>query len=246
MKIVKTKDGTNTLYSDKYNQHYHSISDGALNESIQKHVFPAFKYIKKQDEYNILDICYGLGFNTLSTLYYINSNEIKAKVNIVSVELDVKLVKDLKNFIYPQEFTPYKNIIKSISKYGEYHAENINIKIHFNDARAVLNDLNTRFDIIYQDPFSYDCNPTLWSVEYFKQLNRLTKDESIITTYSQSSKVRYSAYNAGFNSYIYEGKNSRASTIFSKLGNLELKKVDFAIKLKNNPSLSVLSDNNIT
>ena len=68
--MVLSEDGSFTAYSKEYDEHYHSTKDGALNESILKHVLPAFKIKKNLEEINILDICFGLGFNTLATLYY--------------------------------------------------------------------------------------------------------------------------------------------------------------------------------
>jgi len=44
--IVECSDGTLTLYSKEFDEPYHSTKDGALNESLQKHVIPAFKYQK--------------------------------------------------------------------------------------------------------------------------------------------------------------------------------------------------------
>ncbi|MDQ7068964.1 MAG: hypothetical protein Q9M40_13930 [Sulfurimonas sp.] len=64
-KEVLCEDGSYTAYSKEYDEHYHSTKDGALKESLYKHVIPMFSVVHKS-EVHILDICYGLGFNTLS------------------------------------------------------------------------------------------------------------------------------------------------------------------------------------
>ena len=56
-KYQETNDGSYTLYSKQYNQNYHSIQDGALSESLFKHVIPALTILKENDEITILDIC---------------------------------------------------------------------------------------------------------------------------------------------------------------------------------------------
>ena len=71
IQYITTKDGSNTLYSKEFNQHYHSLKEGALNESLSKHIIPAFEYHKNKLELNILDIFFGLGYNRIETLYYI-------------------------------------------------------------------------------------------------------------------------------------------------------------------------------
>ena len=55
--LVLCEDGTNTLYSKEFDEPYHSTKDGALHESLEKHVKPAFalKYYeiaakKKKDD----------------------------------------------------------------------------------------------------------------------------------------------------------------------------------------------------
>ena len=87
-KLVLSDDGSYTAYSKEYNEHYHSTKDGALHESLFKHVIPAFKLKQHRKNINILDICFGLGFNTLATLYWVRLQNITTKINIYSPELD--------------------------------------------------------------------------------------------------------------------------------------------------------------
>jgi hypothetical protein len=51
--IASTKDGSNTLFSQKYNQHYHNPDDGAINESLSKHIIPTLTFHKDKKELNI-------------------------------------------------------------------------------------------------------------------------------------------------------------------------------------------------
>ncbi len=48
MPNLLTKDGTNTLFSKEFNESYHSVNDGALKESLEKHIIPAFNSLKKK------------------------------------------------------------------------------------------------------------------------------------------------------------------------------------------------------
>ena len=41
-KAVLTKDGSFSAYSEQYDEHYHSINDGALNETLHKHIVPDY------------------------------------------------------------------------------------------------------------------------------------------------------------------------------------------------------------
>ena len=56
--LVLCEDGTNTLYSKEFDEPYHSTKDGALHESLEKHVKPAFSLKNNQEKLIILDICF--------------------------------------------------------------------------------------------------------------------------------------------------------------------------------------------
>ena len=57
------------------------------------------------------------------------------------------------------------------------------------------------FDIIYQDPFSFGKNPTLWSEEHFKHLFAISKSTCLITSYATRKEVLSNAQKAGFLAY---------------------------------------------
>lgn len=241
--MTLSEDGSYTAYSKEYDEHYHSTKDGALRESLAKHVIPAFEFMQDKDEINILDICFGLGFNTLATLYYVKQNNIKAKINIYSPELDADLVNSLKKFIYPKEFDEFKKIIKALVDDGVYKDENYNLEVFLGDAREYIKQFsNDFFDIIYQDAFSPNSNPILWTTEYFKDLANIIKKDGIITTYSVAFKTRLALFENSFNVYIYSAEGVRDSTLasLSELGGV--KKVDMLHKILCNDGVKALSD----
>lgn len=239
-----SEDGSYTAYSKEYDEHYHSTKDGALAESLNKHVIPASSLIE-QDEITILDICYGLGFNTLTTLLYFQEHFPNKKLNIYSPELDSSLVASLVHFTYPKEFEVFKEIIKAISKDGFYRDEKIYIEVYLGDAREYVKRFKNKFDVVYQDAFSPSTNPILWTKEYFSDIKDAMKKSGVLTTYSIALKTRLALYENGFNIYLNSGENFRASTIASKrvLEGLEL--VNMEHKIAYNKEVKPLSDRDI-
>lgn len=67
-----TNDGSVGLYSPEADDIYHSTY-GALTEAYEKFIFPAnlHEFLKKNSEIKVLDICFGIGYNTKSFLNYI-------------------------------------------------------------------------------------------------------------------------------------------------------------------------------
>ncbi|MDF1878350.1 hypothetical protein JHD46_01710 [Sulfurimonas sp. SAG-AH-194-C20] len=238
---VLSDDGSYTAYSTEYEEHYHSTKDGALHESLVKHVVPAFSVVHK-DEVFILDICYGLGFNTLATLLYYQEHRPKAKLYIYSPELDEVLVRSLENFTYPKEFDLFKEIVICLSKEGVYEDEHIYIEVFLGDAREYVRKFENKFDIVYQDAFSPSANPALWTQEYFSDVKKAMKEEGILTTYSIALQTRMALHENGFHVYLNEGENFRGATLasFKKLNNFKL--VDVEHKMRCNPSVVSLRD----
>lgn len=241
-KIVMSEDGSYTAYSKEYDEHYHSTKDGALQESLYKHVIPALELQKNKSELHILDICFGLGFNTLATLWYYQQNSLDQKLYIYSPELDSDLIDSLKNFTYPEEFACFENLIEDLIEQGWYEDEDFSIELFRGDAREYVKRFEGVFDIVYQDAFSPSTNPILWTQEYFADIAKAMKTDGVLTTYSTAFKTRLALYRNGFHLYINRGENFRDATLAS-LSELEgYEKVDMEHKIKCNPDLEPLRD----
>ena len=208
LKEVITNDGTITLKNDKYNECYHS-TEGAVTETLYKHIYPAFSVVDKK-EIKILDICFGLGYNTFVAIL---NRPINSKLTIYSPEFDEKLVRSLKKFKYPKEFEKIKHIINSISENLYYKDEWVEVKVFIGDARKYIKTLD-EIDIVFQDAFSPKVNRELWTIEYFKDIDRLKP--TIITTYTVSTAIRFAMHNLGYNLYTHPYDNIRKGTLASK------------------------------
>lgn len=81
-----TNDGSVGLFSPDADDIYHSTY-GALTEAYEKFILPADlkNYLKKNKEIKILDICFGIGYNTKSFLNFIY-NEAIDNDNIKSID----------------------------------------------------------------------------------------------------------------------------------------------------------------
>jgi tRNA U34 5-methylaminomethyl-2-thiouridine-forming methyltransferase MnmC len=64
-RVIRTCDGCQTLYSLRYGEAMHSAS-GAYQESLLKHVNASAILSKTKKNLHVLDIGFGIGFNTLA------------------------------------------------------------------------------------------------------------------------------------------------------------------------------------
>ena len=84
LKIVATNDGSASVFSEKFNQQYHSLH-GAIQESMHVFINAGLHFkIKSLNEISILEIGFGTGLNGLLTLNEaIKSN---TKINFTTIE----------------------------------------------------------------------------------------------------------------------------------------------------------------
>ena len=240
--LVLCEDGSHTLFSHAFDEPYHSTKDGALHESLEKHVKPALNLKKDNKNLVILDICFGLGYNTFSTLYQIKKDRLSTKIHILSPEFDEALIRSLDTFNFPPEFDSIKPIIKAISENLIYEDEQFKIEILLGDARESIKQIEQKIDIVYQDAFSPAHNPLLWTHEWFTDVRTICNDDAILTTYSTAAAIRLGLYENGFYIFVHRAEMMRYSTIAS-LEMLEgLEYIDMELKKIRNAEARSMKD----
>ena len=242
--LILCEDGTNTLFSVEFDEPYHSTKDGALHESLEKHVKPSLSLKKDKSELVILDICFGLGYNTFATLYYMKKHKLTNKVHILSPEFDEGLVHSLDTFDFPPEFDSIRHIIRSISQDLYYEDEQFKIEVLLGDARKSIPKIKEKIDIIYQDAFSPAHNPLLWTKEHFFDIRAISNDDAILTTYSTAAAIRLGLYENGFYIFVHRAEMMRYSTIASLKMLKDLEYIDMKLKKERNPTAESLKDRN--
>lgn len=86
---IKTKDGTISLYNTEVNDIYHS-DVGSYTEAMGKFVYPSgiSEFAENNDVITIMDICYGLGYNSIAAITEIFKINPNCKINLLILEND--------------------------------------------------------------------------------------------------------------------------------------------------------------
>ena len=195
MKQIVTKDNSITFRSDEYDETYHSVT-GAVEEAYKKFAEPALEFVKGKDEVSILDIGFGLGYNSAAMMDRLLEENFSCEIEIIGLEKDMKVLDKIKD-LSPMIKT-YHVIQDVIENNCYYNREGIRIKIKLCEAEKEIKKLKEKFDIILHDPFSPKKNPELWTESFFKELRKLIKDDGVLTTYSCAGEVRRNLKKAGF------------------------------------------------
>lgn len=165
-----TNDGSVGLYSTDFNDIYHSAT-GALTEAYEKFIYPVdFNNLLQKDKIKVLDICYGIGYNSKSFLNFIFENYCQknfskkyslTKHYIDKIHTNNILQELLDNFIYKNNICNEKiytdNIFDKISitaidndkilsyispfiKTGVKNFKNVNINFKYNAIDKFINN----------------------------------------------------------------------------------------------------------
>ncbi len=184
-----TEDGSITFWNEKFQQSYHS-KHGAYREALEKHVEACriSELAKVCNELNILDICFGLGYNSFVAIAEALKVNPALKINIVALENDPEIIQKISEIEYSSDV---KFIVESfISGSGP-------IKILIGDARDTLKSLqNDFFDAIFFDPFSPKVCPELWTAEFIAETVSKARAGAYISTYSCARIVKENFKNA--------------------------------------------------
>ena len=236
---VLTKDGSYSLKSVLFQENFHSLL-GALEETKLKFTTPSNLQRFKGKSLNVLDICFGLGYNSASLL-----NELikqKSYLNLYALEIDKKpLEYSLRNESFLNLWAPkVKTIFKSLYRKDYFEDQFFKCSLLWGDAREKINIIpsSIKFDLIYLDGFSPQKCPQVWTIEFLSKVKEKLNSQGYLITYSSSAAVRKTLRNLGLEIFTIKPRfNNRT---FWSQGTVAISKFD-KNKLKSNSNFEKLS-----
>ena len=188
---IITKDGSVSLKSEFYNESFHSHL-GALNEAQTKFIDPSRIDRFRGKSLSVLDICFGLGYN--SALLFKNIKSQSSSLNWYGLEIDKRplqyaLNSELFRGLWDKEII---DILNSLLINSFFKDENYCCDLIWGDARKSIIQIpkNISFDLIFLDGFSPQKCPEIWTIEFLSQVIKKLKPEGSLLTYSSSPAVR--------------------------------------------------------
>ena len=243
-KKIITADGTETFFNQEYQEAYHSTKAGAYTESLQKFILPCnIPELAKKGKINILDIGFGLGYNVTVAIKEAKKVNKDVKINIISIEKDKSVFEKIKSLNIPENLKDVYSFLLSgkfiTQKIGNFEFftyfsqhENVSVTVLIGEGREILKKLSKtglKFDAVFYDAFSPKVNTEMWTVDIFKVVKSLMKEEAVLATYSASLAVRKGLLEAGFKIGLVEpvGRKSYSTvaTIKGKIPPLTEKEI---------------------
>jgi tRNA U34 5-methylaminomethyl-2-thiouridine-forming methyltransferase MnmC len=211
LNVIQTADGSPTLFSERYNESFHSTF-GAATES--RYVFLETSGVSERlstgQATRILEIGFGLGLNALlSCDAAIASN---TPLSYHAFEHDYSVCELGQHVVFSQllekpelagVLQTHLGQVKRPSN-GQQNpctviefAPDTTLKLHWGDATTDIPPMDT-FDAIYLDAFSPDNNPECWTPGFFERLKPLMSADAKLSTYCAKGSVRRALIACGF------------------------------------------------
>ena len=197
--IVKTRDGSNTIFVQELNETYHS-THGAIQESLHVFIRSGLKFKVELNDINVLEVGFGTGLNAL--LSFIDSEETNRNINYTSLEaypLKWDFVSKLNyidlifngkySAIYKKMHACYWESFYVLSPYFKLRKQNIKLQ-------NVLFD--NEFDVVYFDAFAPRVQPEMWTNEVFTSMHKALKPGGVLVTYCAKGSVKRTLKRVGF------------------------------------------------
>ncbi|MBL0308336.1 MAG: tRNA (5-methylaminomethyl-2-thiouridine)(34)-methyltransferase MnmD [Bacteroidetes bacterium] len=206
MKIITTGDQSHTIYSEEFQDTYHS-THGAIRESKHVYIQQGFDYRiadckEKTDNVTlrILEVGFGTGLNVLLTL--LETDRQKVSVNYTTLESSPLSLETIHGLNYADLlgcdcYQSYQTL--HLCAWNEPHP----IKNHFTFTKTRCSVLeytapDETFDIIYFDAFSPTTQPELWTDKMMRKMFAFTAPKGILVSYCSKVSFQKSLQSAGF------------------------------------------------
>ena len=187
--IVPTADGSKTIYSGRFGEHFHSTF-GAASESM--HVFIEAGYLATEiDPVSVLEIGFGTGLNAWLTLQqagklhrytYYEAIELYPIDNVTVCELtDDPIFRCLHT-------APWEQPVEIIPDFV----------LHKRKSDLLQTTFIRKIDVVYFDAFSPAVQPEMWSRDIFANLYTAMNPGAVLTTYCAKGAVRRTLQSVGF------------------------------------------------
>jgi tRNA U34 5-methylaminomethyl-2-thiouridine-forming methyltransferase MnmC len=197
MRILKTNDQSDTVWSEQYGENYHSTY-GAWTESMHVFINAGFKNCMA-NPMSIFEMGFGTGLNAFLTL--LEAEKTTIPIYYYAIELHPIGFEIIQQLDYIELTNPgQKEIFLQLHKAAWNFPVEItsNFTLHKIQGDILFWHPGSTFDLVFFDAFSPNSQPELWTSEIFQKLNKCMNNQALLTTYCAKGSVRRNLISAGF------------------------------------------------
>jgi tRNA U34 5-methylaminomethyl-2-thiouridine-forming methyltransferase MnmC len=213
--LIKTSDGSHTIYVPEMDEHYHSVH-GAVQES--EHIFIRAGYENcNANPLNIFEAGFGTGLNALLTAARaIKENREVFYTSIEKYPVGSNLIESLNHYEFAG--SDGKRIFELIQSSPWESMNCICNNFNLKKTNGDLADYIPVYpvDLVYFDAFGPDKQPSMWTIEIFERISSSMKSGGILVTYSSKGEVKRRLRSVGFDVKLLPGPPGKREMISAK------------------------------
>jgi tRNA U34 5-methylaminomethyl-2-thiouridine-forming methyltransferase MnmC len=193
LEIVKTSDGSNTIFNSEVGENYHS-HHGALQES--KHVFVKSGlqfFLDKAEgkQVSILEVGFGTGLNFLLSADYCATENIQLDyTGIEAYPLTDEMISQtgydeyISQGIWTAFINNYQSALQGPIEFNK------NCRLHIANTKLMDFQSNQKFDLIYFDAFAATYQPEMWDEAAIAHTLQFLKSGGVFVTYAITGNLK--------------------------------------------------------
>ncbi len=233
-RVIYTEDGSASLMHPGHAQAYHSLG-GAKKEAYDLYIAASdfskdLTSSQHRRNISVLDVGLGLGYNALTTIDAWLEVESSRRLTVVSLECNERLFLSLCSGEAPWQ-TRWPSSWLTLVKQLEEQAPNqwaVQVKHPSNESyclwtvligdacevKVVPDSLPSGwqgYNYIWQDPFSQEVNPDMWTKQWFEKIASASNENAKLMTYSVSRKVKDALSESGWQYQLVPTTTSKRS-----------------------------------
>lgn len=210
--LIKTKDGSFTLYNEVLDETYHSVN-GALTESLHVFIKNGLLYRPFENHtIHILEVGFGTGLNALLTLEHQPAKQTIYYTAVEPYPLNIE-----ENTAYFERFETVPKKLSTLSLMlqndGKSFTE-IESGFHFSLIKQPVQSLQMSkhllrysplevdfngFDLVYFDAFAPQKQSEMWSLETLSNISKQMSKKSLLTSYCAQGQFKRHLKSLNFN-----------------------------------------------
>lgn len=226
--VARFVDGR--LFSPKFNDYY--AAQDPVAETVHVHINPAnlSERMCRARTFTIFEFGFGAGINFLTAgAEFLKHADSNARLRFISCEafplssalisqahtlasVDRTLSQQMLDFYPPLISGIYRRLLAS---------DQIELTLFFANAKTALNEFmdqdSVGIDTWILDGFAPDRNPEMWDLDLLSSLEKCTKPNGTVTSFSSASNVRRSLERHGFAVHRIEGTPFKRHTLLATL-----------------------------
>jgi tRNA U34 5-methylaminomethyl-2-thiouridine-forming methyltransferase MnmC len=212
LELLKTSDGSHTIFVPELNEHYHSVH-GAVQESALVYIRNGLEFCSA-DPLSVFEVGFGTGLNALLTATAASVS--KRTIKYTSIEkfpVPDHLLHQLNHTSFAGEKAGeiFDKIHKA--KWGEFEKITGNFHLRKMICDLVSDPVEGEYDLIYFDAFGPDKQPEIWTPEVFKKISDITLAGGVFVTYSAKGTVKRLLKSNGFKVELLPGPPGKREMI---------------------------------